>query len=46
MLGTTHLALGMASALIVTHPQTVSGVFAAIVGGGIGGWIVDVDCKN
>lgn len=46
MLRKTHITLGIASALIVAHPATVSGVIAAVAGGGIGGWIVDIDCKD
>ena len=46
MLGKTHIALGMASALVITHPETIPGVITAMAGGAIGGWIVDVDIKN
>ena len=46
MLGRTHFVLGIASALIITQPQTVSGVITAMTGGAIGGWIVDIDIKN
>lgn len=46
MLGRTHITVGIASALIITHPETVPGVMAAITGGGLGGWIVDIDCKD
>lgn len=46
MLGKTHITLGIASSLIITQPKTVSGVIGAMVGGAIGGWIVDVDCKR
>lgn len=46
MLGKTHITLGIASALIITHPTTVPGVMTSMIGGAIGGWIVDVDCKD
>ena len=46
MLGKTHITLGIASSLIITQPETVSGVIGTMVGGAIGGWIVDVDCKK
>ena len=46
MLGRTHFVLGMASALVITHPQTVPGVITAMTAGAVGGWIVDVDLKN
>lgn len=46
MLGRTHFVFGMASALVITHPQTVPGIITAMTAGAIGGWIVDVDLKN
>ena len=46
MLGPTHFALGIATALIATHPTTIPGVIAAATGGGLGGWIVDLDMRN
>lgn len=46
MLGNTHIALGIASSLVLTQPKTVPEVIAAVAGGAIGGWIVDIDCKD
>lgn len=46
MLGRTHFVLGMASALVITRPQSVSGVITAMTAGAIGGWIVDIDIKS
>ena len=46
MLRKTHITIGIASALAITHPTTVSGVVTAMIGGGLGGWIVDIDCKD
>ena len=46
MLGKTHIALGVASALIITRPDTVSGLVTAVTAGAIGGYIVDIDIKN
>ncbi len=46
MTGRTHITVGIASALIITQPTTVPGIMAAITGGGLGGWIVDIDCKD
>ncbi len=46
MLGKTHITTGIASALIITHPDSVSGVIATMIGGAIGGWIVDIDTKK
>ena len=46
MQGKTHIAVGMTSALLVSHPTTIHGVVTAMVSGAIGGWIVDIDCKR
>lgn len=46
MLSKTHITLGMASALVLTCPETVPGVIAAIAGGALGGWVPDVDAHN
>ena len=46
MLSKTHITLGMASALLLTRPETVPGVITAIAGGALGGWVVDVDAQN
>lgn len=46
MLVGTHVAVGIATAILVTQPKTVPEVVTSIIGGGIGGWIVDVDCKD
>ena len=46
MLGKTHITVGIAAALAVTHPETVPGVVTAMVGGAVGGWMPDVDCKD
>lgn len=46
MLGKTHVTLGIASALAITHPVTVPGIITSVIGGAVGGWIVDVDCKG
>lgn len=46
MLGKTHFTFGIASALIITQPQTVAGLITSVAGGAIGGWVVDVDIKD
>lgn len=46
MRGRTHVATGMAASLLITNPSTVPGVIAALTGGAIGGWIVDLDVKS
>lgn len=43
MTGKTHITLGIAAALLLTHPAAPSGVLAAAVGGALGGRIVDID---
>ncbi len=46
MLRGTHVTLGIATALLATRPDTLPGIVAAMTGGALGGWIVDIDCKN
>ena len=46
MTGTTHIAVGIATALVVTRPETPGRTFAAIIGGAIGGIICDIDSKS
>ena len=46
MLAKTHIVTGIASALIITRPTTVPGLMTAVTGGAVGGWVVDIDCKN
>ena len=46
MLGPTHVAVGVASALVLTHPATIPGVMIAAAGGAAGGWISDIDCRE
>ncbi len=47
MLGKTHVSVGISTALLVTHPSTVSGVIVAVAGGALGGWICDIDvCES
>lgn len=41
MMESTHFTLGIATALAVTHPRTVPGIVAAIVGGGVGAILPD-----
>ena len=43
MMGKTHLAVGVASALLVTHPQTMTECVVSVLGGAIGGTLCDVD---
>ncbi len=42
----THITLGIASSLILTGPDTGQDVVVALVGGALGGLIVDVDGKG
>lgn len=46
MLGKTHITTGIASALMITQPNTVPEVIGTMLGGAIGGWIVDIDIKD
>lgn len=46
MMGTTHICIGVASALALTMPENVGGCIAAIVGGAVGGSISDIDVSS
>lgn len=46
MLGKTHVPFGISTALIATHPTSISGVIGAVAGGAIGGWICDIDVRG
>ncbi len=46
MMSKTHLTVGVATALAVTTPTTVDGIFAAVMGGCIGGILCDIECKS
>ena len=43
MMGMTHIFIGTASAMAVSSPHTVSGCFAAMIGGAAGGFISDIE---
>ena len=45
MMGKTHLAVGIASALVIIQPQSSSEMALAIIGGAIGGVASDIDVK-
>ncbi len=46
MKGKTHVTVGVATALMVLHPDSVSGCLCAIAGGALGGWISDIDVRD
>lgn len=46
MLAKTHITVGMAAALAVTQPTTVPALICAVAGGGLGGWISDIDVRG
>ncbi len=46
MLGRTHVAVGVASALVILHPTTVTGILGAVAGGTLGGAICDLDTRK
>lgn len=43
MMGKTHLAMGMATSLVVLHPTTAQECIIAVAGGALGGVIADID---
>lgn len=45
MMGKTHIAVGVASAMLITQPKTKMEFVAAVVGGAIGGVMSDIDVK-
>ena len=45
MMGKTHLAVGIASALVLIQPRTSSQFAAAVIGGALGGVASDIDVK-
>ena len=46
MLSKTHLTVGVATALAVSPGRTAGGLFAAVIGGALGGVLCDVECKD
>ena len=46
MMGRTHIAVGVATALVVTHPVTAGACVLGVVGGAIGSVIPDIDMKS
>lgn len=46
MLSKTHLTVGVAAALAVSPGRTAGGLFAAVIGGALGGVLCDVECKD
>lgn len=45
MLGKTHLAIGVASALVLVQPQSLNEIATTIIGGAVGGVLCDIDVK-
>ncbi len=46
MMGKTHVAVGVATALMALHPGSVSGCLCAVAGGALGGWLSDIDVRD
>ena len=46
MMSKTHLAVGIAAALAACPARTAGDVFAAVIGGALGGVLCDVECKS
>ena len=42
----THITVGVATSLAVCMPTTVGGIFAAVMGGAIGGILCDIECRS
>lgn len=45
MMSKTHIAVGVAASLAILQSATLGEVFAAVIGGAVGGDICDIDCK-
>lgn len=45
MMSKTHIAVGVASSLLITQPKTKEEVIVSIIGGAIGGVLSDIDVK-
>ena len=45
MMGKTHLVVGIATALALTHPNDRASCIAAVIGGATGGIMADIDVK-
>ena len=45
MMSKTHIATGIAASLVILQPTTLGGLFAAVIGGAVGGDVCDIDCK-
>ena len=46
MMSKTHITVGVAASLVVCEPNTVEGLFCAVMGGAIGGILCDIECKS
>lgn len=46
MLGKTHVAVGVAAALALVRPTTISECLCAVAGGALGAWICDIDVRD
>lgn len=45
MMAKTHIAVGVASAMLITQPKTKTEFVATVVGGAVGGVMSDIDVK-
>lgn len=45
MMAKTHIAVGVASAMLITQPKTKTEFVVAVVGGSVGGVMSDIDVK-
>lgn len=46
MMSKTHLAVGVAASVAVTMPESIGGLFTAVIGGCVGGILCDIECKS
>lgn len=46
MMGKTHITVGIATSLVACQPATLKDLFAAVIGGAVGGVICDIECRS
>ncbi len=46
MMSKTHITMGIGTTLLLLHPDTATGISAALIGGTFGAIIPDIDCKS
>lgn len=46
MMSKTHIAIGVASALLITQPHDITSCLTAVIGGAVGGIMSDIDVRS